>query len=111
MCLFRTLAFLSSTSAFKLRKSYQICITVGTRVRLCIHYCTAMALRAFQKTLKILGNMLFMQESWLKVQILINLVCALFLTSVLKRDLHAPSTPSIIIDISIEIFGVESLSL
>ena len=59
----------------------------------------------------ILGNMLSMQESWLKVQILINLVCALFLTSVLKRELHAPSTPSIIIDISIEIFGVESLSL
>ena len=57
------------------------------------------------------GNMLFMQESWLKFQILINLVCTLFLTNVLKRDLHAPSPTSIIIDISIEVFGVESLSL
>ena len=68
---------------------------------------------SFPKTffVGILGNMLFMQESWLKVKILINLVCALFLTSVLKRDLHVPSPPSKIIDISIEIFGVESLSL
>ena len=47
-----------------------------TSVRLHIHYCTV--IRAIQKncSVGISGNMLFIQDSWLKVQILINLVCS-----------------------------------